>query len=79
MNDDTSTGVFLIDRIPLQGAPNGAHKPNGNLGLSVNCFTPGDRQAPISIVSNRPIWRNLGSRKFPIKTPRGDGIKEDQK
>jgi hypothetical protein len=41
--------MSLIDRRPLQGAPNGAHEPNGNLGLSVNCFTPGDGQAPISL------------------------------
>jgi hypothetical protein len=28
---------------------NGTHEPNGGLGLSVNSFTPGDRQAPISL------------------------------
>jgi hypothetical protein len=33
-------GVSLIDRRPLQGAPNGAHEANGNVRLCVNCFTP---------------------------------------
>ena len=45
-------GASLIDRRPLYGAPNGAHEPNGKLGLSVNCFTSGSRQA---LVPLRPV------------------------
>jgi hypothetical protein len=63
MNNGNPTGEVrpMIDRRALPGAPNGAHELNGNLGLSVNCFTPGDRQAPISLRCVEPSHMgNLG-------------------
>ncbi len=42
-------GASLIDRRPLYGAPNGAHELNGKLGLGVNCFTSGSRQALVPL------------------------------
>jgi hypothetical protein len=58
-------GVSMIDREPPKARQNGAHEPNGNLGLSVNCFTPGDRQAPISLRCVGPNHMgNLGSHEL---------------
>jgi hypothetical protein len=51
----------MIDREHLQGTPSRAREPNGNLELSVNCFTPADRQTPISLPCAEPShMRNLG-------------------
>jgi hypothetical protein len=51
MNDDNLTReVRPASTDDRSKAPqNGAHEPNGNLGLGVNYFTPGGRHAPISL------------------------------
>jgi hypothetical protein len=46
--DRAATPVVKLAREPPRRAK-GAHQPDENFGLSVNCFTPGDPQALISL------------------------------
>jgi hypothetical protein len=58
-------GVSMIDRKPPRRAKTALTSPMGILGLSVNCFTRGDGQAPISLCCIGPNHMgNLGSHEL---------------
>jgi Transposase len=64
------TGECVPDRPKTAPRPKRRSQARWNLGLSVNCFTPGDRQAPISLRDVGPSHMgNLGPGDNPSGSP----------